>query len=449
MKGRMVDLKMIIFFLVPMEFNVPPSDLCAGPYTNQMRCPHSDGEEFNFFSVTKCNLTARIPCVKWGSKKGCHCDQKLKRTSPQKCVLDSKRKRCRLAWDSCVTRQIVYTGERPKIHCERENGSPPSLKKLCIFKIKTSFGFNYVPSNSRRAILMGSGSEEINTYLKMSKYFHERIEDNLEDWFSSNSLQIERLPLFEKETVDEAFFVTRMKLIIPVVNTNMPFEVFKDAACFADFYLAKKGPGGKIMTHMKGFFERKHDYYEGEEDTCPTINLVLNLVFEGTIDSFILVQALICARLILRYTGMIQFPFSMTETTRWIVDCDLFRFRHSLQGVFYNQNRRTIFDVLVHSPLITFEQSLDFDCHDVESFRLLLYPLNFWEPEFYRAKLYPRLYLEILFCFKIVYCWHGDDLARELAKVEEMLSRRDKSWNIKRKCKHVNLEISYPCKAFS
>jgi hypothetical protein len=438
-----------------MDFNIPSSDLCAGPYAKQLRCPHEDGENYNFFSIIDCKLTARIPCVKWGSKKGCHCDQRLKRTNHPHCVLEPKRKRCRLAWDECVTRQIVYTGERPKMPCEKKIGTPPSLKRLCIFKVKTSFGFNFVPSNNRRAILMGSGSKEINTYLCASKVFHERIEIGLEEWFFSNSLRMEKLPLFEKEEVEEAFFITRMKLFIPVVNTNMPFEdsFFKEAACYADFYLAKKGPEGKIMTHMKAVFEKKYDglymYEDEEEQTCPSINLILYLVFEGTIDSFILTQAIICARLILRYSGMIQFPFQMTENTRWVAECDLYRFRHSLQGVFYNQNQRTIFDVLMHSPLVTFEQGLDMDCYDVESFRVSLCPLNFWAPSFCKAKLYPRLYLEILFCFKMIYCCYGDDLSESLAEVEKMLSRRDASWNIKKKCKHVTLGISYPCETFS
>jgi hypothetical protein len=30
--------------------------------------------------------------------------------------------------------------------CEKKVGTPPSLKRLCIFKVKTSFGFNFVPS---------------------------------------------------------------------------------------------------------------------------------------------------------------------------------------------------------------------------------------------------------------------------------------------------------------
>jgi uncharacterized protein YhbP (UPF0306 family) len=124
-------------------------------------------------------------------------------------------------------------------------------------------------------------------------------------------------------------------------------------------------------------------------------------------------------------------------------------FRHSLQGFFYNQNKRTIFDVLMHSLLVTFEQALDLDCHDVESFRAEMYPLNFWEPLFYRTKIYPKLYLEILFCFKMIYCCYGEDLAQCWAEVENMLTRRDETWNIKRKCKHVNLGKSYPCETFS
>jgi hypothetical protein len=46
-----------------MDFNIPSSDLCAGPYAKQLRCPHEDGENYNFFSIIDCKLTARIPCV--------------------------------------------------------------------------------------------------------------------------------------------------------------------------------------------------------------------------------------------------------------------------------------------------------------------------------------------------------------------------------------------------